>query len=80
MNISSGFKICMERYGVSVVMIAKRRGISCRAVSEEIGSGYVKKFDTVASYCDTIGCSVEELMQEAKLAAENKKVLQNFCS
>ena len=74
MNITSGFKICMERYGVSVLMIAKRRGISCRAVSKAIGTGYVKKLDTVASYCETIGCTVEELMAESKLAAEKQSL------
>ena len=72
MNITSGFKICMERYGVSVVDIAKRRGTSCRAVSKAIGTGHVKKLDTIESYCGTIGCSVAELMEEAKLASEKQ--------
>ena len=72
MNITSGFKIVMERYGVNVLEIAKRRGTSCRAVSKAIGTGHVKKMDTIASYCDTIGCSVAELMQEAQLAKEKQ--------
>ena len=72
MNITSGFKICMERYGVSVVEVAKRRGTSCRAVSKAIGTGHVKKMGTIASYCDTIGCSVAELMQEARTASEKQ--------
>ena len=72
MNITSGFKIVMERYGVSAVEIAKRRGTSCRAVSKAIGTGHVKKLDTIASYCETIGCSVEELMREAKIASEKQ--------
>ena len=72
MNITSGFKIVMERYGVTVLEIAKRRGTSCRAVSKAIGTGHIKKIDTIASYCETIGCSVEELMAEAKLASEKQ--------
>jgi predicted transcriptional regulator len=72
MNITSGFKIVMERYGVNVLEIAKLRGTSCRAVSKAIGTGHVKKVDTIASYCETIGCSVAELMREAQTASEKQ--------
>ena len=66
MNLSSGFKIVMLRYGVSVVQLAKKRGVSCRAISKVIGTGTVKKMDTIKSYCDDIGCTLTELMEEAE--------------
>ena len=65
MNITAGFKIMMLRHGVNASELAKRRGISCRAINKAIGSDAIKKLDTIESYCNSIGCTVVELMEEA---------------
>lgn len=68
MNITAGFKIMMIRHGVSALELAKRRGISCRAINKAIGSDSIKKMETIESYCESIGCTVAELMIEAEKA------------
>ena len=66
MNITSGFKIVMERYGVSSNELAKRRGVSNRAINKAIGRCSIKKIDVIEDYCASIGCPVSELIEEAE--------------
>ncbi len=66
MNVTAGFKIIMLRYGVNASELAKRKGISCRAINKAIGSDSIKKMETIKDYCDAIGCPVSELMSEAE--------------
>ena len=73
MDITSGFKVVMGRYGVSSNELAKRLGISNAAISKAIGRNAVKRADTVEKYCNAIGCPVSELYQEAEKAEEIQK-------
>lgn len=70
MNITAGFRVVMARYGVSSNQLAKAMGISNRGVNKAIGSNSIKKIDVIEKYCDAIGCSVVELMEEAKRAKD----------
>ena len=68
MNITGGFRVVMARYNVSSNDLAKKLGISNRGVNKAIGSNSIKKMDTIKLYCDAIGCSTAELMEEAERA------------
>lgn len=65
-NITAAFRVMMSRYKISSNEIAKKKGVSNRAINKAIGTDAVKKMNTVMEYCDLIGCSIEELMGEAR--------------
>ena len=69
MNITGGFRVVMARYNVSSNDLAKKLGVSNRGINKAIGSDSIKKMDVIELYCNAIGCSVSELMEEAERAS-----------
>jgi transcriptional regulator with XRE-family HTH domain len=81
-NITAGFKIVMVRYGYSSNDLAKKLGVSNRAINKAIGSQSIKKIEVIMRYCEAIGCSMTELMDEAEkaTASQRKPTIEELCN
>jgi len=73
LDITAGFKVVMARHGVSVNDLARKRGVSNRAIQLAFNGDAIKKISGIAEYCELIGCRVSELMTESEIAYKSKK-------